>query len=57
MTVELAIRFLTDYILGDKYFKVKYPGHNIDRTRNQLALAEDILKKSAIMDAILQKYC
>jgi len=57
MTVELAIRFLTDYILGDKYFKVKYPGHNIDRTRNQLALAEDILEKSAIMDAILQKYC
>ncbi|MBQ3116351.1 MAG: aminoglycoside phosphotransferase family protein [Clostridia bacterium] len=57
MTVELAIRFLTDYLLGDKYFKTKYPGHNVDRTRNQLALAKDILLKGDLMDAILQKYC
>ncbi len=53
MTVELAVRFLTDYILGDKYFKVKYPGHNIDRTRNQIALAQDILKKQTETKAIL----
>lgn len=57
MTVELAVRFLTDYLLGDKYFKTKHPGHNVDRTRNQLALAKDMLKKSDLMDAILQKYC
>ncbi len=53
MTVELAVRFLTDYILGDKYFKVKYPGHNIDRTRNQIALARDILKKRKETQKIL----
>ncbi len=53
MTVELAVRFLTDYILGDKYFKIKYPGHNIDRTRNQIALAKDVLKRQNEMQAIL----
>ncbi|MBQ7236980.1 MAG: aminoglycoside phosphotransferase family protein [Clostridia bacterium] len=56
MTVELAVRFLTDYISGDKYFKTKYPGHNVDRARNQIALAEDIIKKRGQMDAILEKY-
>ena len=56
MTVELAVRFLTDYLNGDKYFKTKYPGHNLDRTRNQIALAKDIMKKSDEMDAIIKNY-
>ena len=56
MTVELAVRFLTDYLLGDKYFKTKYPGHNLDRARNQIALAVDIEKKMPIMDEIFNKY-
>ena len=56
MTVELAVRFLTDYILGDKYFKTKYPGHNLDRARNQIALAKDILNKKNQLQQILEKY-
>ena len=56
MTVELAVRFLSDYILGDVYFKTKYPGHNLDRARNQIALAEDIIRKKSKMDIILDKY-
>ena len=56
MTVELAVRFLTDYLNGDKYFKTKYPGHNLDRARNQIALAKDVLIKSKQMQAILEKY-
>ena len=56
MTVELAVRFLTDYILGDKYFKTKFPGHNVDRARNQIALAVDIEKKRTEMEEILKKY-
>jgi len=56
MTVELAVRFLTDYINGDVYFKTRYPGHNMDRTRNQIALAKDIDRKFASMQEILQKY-
>ncbi len=56
MTVELAVRFLTDYIQGDTYFKTRYPGHNLDRARNQLKLAEDILLKSDSMQEILNEY-
>lgn len=56
MTVELAVRFLTDYIMGDVYFKTKYPGHNLDRARNQIALAKDILRKTDLIDKILSKY-
>lgn len=56
MTVELSIRFFTDYILGDTYFKTKYPGHNVDRGRNQLALAKDILRKYDKMEEILKKH-
>ncbi len=56
MTSELAVRFLTDYILGDTYFKTKYPGHNLDRTHNQTALAKDILNKMDQMQNILNEY-
>ncbi len=45
ITIELASRFLDDYITGDKYFKITYPEHNLVRTRCQLALARDIAKK------------
>ena len=33
-----AVRFFTDYINGDTYYKIKYPEHNLVRTRNQVAL-------------------
>ena len=56
MTTELAVRFLTDYLNGDTYFKTRYPGHNLDRARNQLALAEDILKKTDLIKQITDKY-
>ena len=55
MTVELALRFLCDYIDGDVYFKTKYPGHNLDRARNQIALAEDILKNFELMNKIIKE--
>lgn len=42
ITLELAIRFLNDYINGDTYFKINYEKHNLDRARNQLALVQDI---------------
>ena len=38
MTGELAVRFLTDYLNGDTYFKINYPEHNLVRTRAQLTL-------------------
>ncbi len=41
ITCELAMRFLTDYINGDEYFKVKYPEHNLIRAHAQMKLLEE----------------
>ena len=45
ITIELASRFLDDYLTGDKYFRCTYPKHNLVRTRCQLQLAKDIERK------------
>ena len=49
-----CVRFLTDYINGDTYYKIKYATHNLDRTRNQLALYRDVRKHDAMMSAFIQ---
>ena len=54
LTAELAVRFLDDYIRGDPYFKIQYPEHNLVRTRCQIALAKDMLRKMDQMDAIVR---
>ncbi len=53
LTAELAVRFLDDYLRGDPYFKINYEKHNLVRTRCQIALAKDMLKKMPQMDAIV----
>ena len=53
ITVELASRFLDDYIVGDLYFKTNYPEHNLVRARCQLALAKDIYEKLKDMEEII----
>ena len=45
VTFMLAVRFLTDYLEGDRYFRTAYPDHNLDRARNQLALLRDLDNK------------
>ena len=40
---EQALRFLTDYLAGDVYFKIKYPEHNLVRAQNQIKLVTKIL--------------
>lgn len=42
ITIEIGIRFLTDYLNGDQYFKTQKPGHNLLRARNQFCLARSI---------------
>ena len=54
LSCELATRFLDDYINGDKYFHIKKKGHNLIRTRCQIALAKDMLRKLDAMDAIVK---
>ncbi len=51
ITCELAMRFLTDYINGDEYFKVKYPEHNLVRARAQMKLLEEFEKRYDEMQA------
>ena len=53
ITVELASRFLDDYIVGDKYFNIDYPTHNLVRARCQLALARDVHQKLGEMQAFI----
>ncbi len=55
ITVELAARFLDDYLNGDVYFKITYPDHNLVRARCQLRLAEDILRKYDELQQIVEK--
>ena len=54
LACELATRFLDDYLVGDKYFKTKYPDHNLVRTRCQIALAQDMQTKMDAMNAIVR---
>lgn len=54
LTAELCVRFLDDYIRGDKYFKINYPEHNLVRTRCQIALAKDMLAKLDEMNEIVK---
>ncbi len=53
MTYECGIRFLTDYLQGDVYFKVAYPQHNLVRARNQFALVRDMEQKMEAMQQII----
>lgn len=57
MTVECGIRFLTDYLDGDKYFRIHYPGQNLARAKAHLVLAQDMVKKLDEMQKIVNKYC
>ena len=57
MTYECGIRFLTDYLNGDTYFKTEYPEHNLVRCRTQFALVADMEKKMDKMVEITKKYC
>ena len=56
MTLELCARFLTDYLDGDRYFKIKKPGHNLIRTRNQIELLRQMEAATPAMEAIVEKY-
>lgn len=53
ITSEDGIRFLTDYINGDTYYNIYYPGQNLDRARTQLKLVEDMEKKLLQIKQIL----
>ena len=57
MTTECGVRFLTDYLNGDKYFRIHYPDQNLARAKCHLTLARDMVKKLDQMQEIVNKYC
>ena len=56
LTYECGVRFLTDYLDGDVYFKTAYRQHNLVRARNQFALARDIERQMDLLSEIVKKY-
>ena len=56
MTYECGMRFLTDYLQGDTYFKIHREEHNLDRCRTQFKLVSDMEKKWGQMHEIVKKY-
>ena len=56
MTFECGIRFLTDYLEGDIYFKIHRKNHNLDRCRTQFKLVKDMESKWEMMNKIVEKY-
>ena len=56
MTLECGMRFLTDYLQGDSYFKTQYPAHNLVRCRTQFKLVQEMEENFDAMRAIVKKY-
>lgn len=57
ITLELGLRFYTDYLAGDVYFKTTYEGQNLNRARVQFALCESIEAREGKMRSILERHC
>lgn len=54
ITFEIGLRFLTDFLSGDVYFKVHREGHNLDRCRTQFKLVESIEQQEEKMNKLVE---
>jgi aminoglycoside phosphotransferase (APT) family kinase protein len=54
ITFEIGLRFLTDFLAGDTYFKVHREGHNLDRCRTQFKLVESIEQHEEQMNRLVE---
>jgi hypothetical protein len=55
ITMETGIRFLTDFLEGDGYFKIHREGQNLDRARTQFKLVAEIERQQAAMEKFVKK--
>jgi hypothetical protein len=55
ITFEIGLRFLTDYLSGDTYFRIHRPGHNLDRCRTQFKLVDSIERQEEAMQKYVNK--
>jgi Ser/Thr protein kinase RdoA (MazF antagonist) len=53
ITFEIGLRFLTDYLEGDTYFKIHRPAHNLDRARTQFKLVQSITAQEPAMNRLI----
>ncbi len=56
LTFECGIRFLTDHLKGDVYFKIHRPGHNLDRARTQFKMVAEMERRMGAMEEVVRKY-
>ena len=57
MTYLQAVRFLTDYLDGDHYYPTEYPEHNLQRTKVQTRLLQEIERNYDHINGFIQQYC
>ncbi|MEA2012281.1 MAG: aminoglycoside phosphotransferase family protein [Verrucomicrobiota bacterium] len=57
ITLEIGVRFLTDYLSGDAYFKTHRDGQNLDRCRTQFKLVSSIEEQMNEMNNLVKEYC
>jgi len=57
MTFIISLRFLTDHLAGDTYYKIHFPGHNLQRARAQLKLVQSMEENAAAMEGIISDLC
>ena len=55
LAFETGLRFLTDHLQGDVYFRIKRPNHNLDRARTQFALVKSIEDHAGAMKRIVDE--
>ena len=56
LTLECGIRFLTDHLKGDVYFKIHREGHNLDRARTQFKMVAEMEQRMGDMESVIRKY-
>jgi hypothetical protein len=57
MTFIIGLRFLTDFLAGDTYYKIHFPGHNLQRARAQFKLVQSMEQNAASMERIISDLC
>ncbi|MBT5690853.1 MAG: mucin desulfatase, partial [Opitutae bacterium] len=55
ITMEIGLRFLTDFLEGDIYFKIRHKMHNLDRARNQFQLVRSMEAQIKEMEAVVEE--
>ena len=56
ITYKISLRFFTDYLPGDTYFRTEHPTHNLERARDQFTLLKSMEAAETTMRKIVNKY-